>query len=77
MTRYYAGESVAAFSGNRGFSWSAFFKQLADTVGTWRRRERDRRELLDYLATDHRAANDLGIDRSDAREWAERPFWRA
>lgn len=77
MTRYLAGESVAAFAGNRGFSWTAFFEKFADAFGTWRRRQRDRRELLDYLATDHRAANDLCIDRSDAREWAQRPFWRA
>jgi len=77
MTRYLAGESVAAFSGNRGFSWSAFFSGISTTVRTWRERERHRRELLDYLATDHRAANDLCIDRSDARAWAERPFWRA
>jgi uncharacterized protein YjiS (DUF1127 family) len=41
------------------------------------RRRRDRYELLCYLAADHRAAADIGIDRSNACEWAERPFWRA
>jgi uncharacterized protein YjiS (DUF1127 family) len=77
MPRYLDGSSVAAFAGNRGFSWRTFFNKLTDTARIWRQRQRDRRELLDYLARDHRAANDLCIDRSDARKWAERPFWRA
>jgi uncharacterized protein YjiS (DUF1127 family) len=77
MSRYLDGESVAAFAGSRSFSWRAFFKRLADTARIRLKRQRDRRELLDYLAMDHRAAKDIGIDRSNAREWAQRPFWRA
>jgi uncharacterized protein YjiS (DUF1127 family) len=75
MSRYV--ESVAAFAGSRSFSWRTFCKSLAGTARIWRRRRRDRRELLDYFAIDHRAPNDLGIDSGNAREWAERPFWRA
>ena len=76
MSRYIVGESVGAFSGSRRFSWHAFSQRLIDTARLWRKRERDRLELLHYLASDHRAAGDLGIDRSNAREWAERPFWQ-
>lgn len=71
------GKSIAAFAGSRTYSWRAFFKSLADTARIWLKRRRDRQELLDYLAIDHRAPNDIGIDRSNAREWAERPFWQA
>lgn len=77
MSHYLDGESVAAFAESQPFSWRAFFKSAADTARTWLKRRRERQELLDYLAMDHRAARDLGIDRSNAREWAERPFWRA
>jgi hypothetical protein len=36
-----------------------------------------RRELLDFMTIDHRAAADMGVAVNDAREWAYRPFWRA
>ena len=77
MTRYVVGESVAVLAGSRSFSWRAFFTGLSDTLRMWLERRRVRQELLSYLAMDHRAAKDIGIDRSNAREWAERPFWRA
>jgi len=77
MSRYLDGQSVAALAGRGSFSWRAFFKNLADTGRAWRKRQRDRQELLKYFATDHRAPNDLGIDRANAHEWADRPFWRA
>ena len=76
MSRYLDGQSVAALARSRTFSWRALFKSLADTLRIWRKRHRDRDELLKYFATDHRAPNDLGIDRANAREWADRPFWR-
>jgi len=28
------------------------------------------------MAIDHRAAADIGVTAGDARDWAERPFWR-
>jgi uncharacterized protein YjiS (DUF1127 family) len=76
MSRYLDGESVAAFAGSRTFSWRAFCKSITDVPRIWLKRQQDRQELLDYLATDHRAAMDIGIDRSNAREWATRPFWQ-
>ena len=77
MSRYLGGESVAFLAGSRSFSWRAFFNSVADTGRLWRKRQQDRQELLKYFVTDHRAPNDLGIDRSNVREWADRPFWRA
>jgi uncharacterized protein YjiS (DUF1127 family) len=76
MSRYLDGESVAAFAGSRTFSWRAFCKSITEAPRIWLKRQRDRQELLDYLAMDHRAAKDIGIDRSNVREWAERPFWQ-
>ena len=77
MSRYLDGEIAAAFAGSRAFSWLAFCKTVVDVPRIWLRRERERQELLDYLADDYRAAKDIGIDRSNAREWADRPFWQA
>jgi len=76
MSHTLRGENVAAYTQARAFSWRALFAHLADTPGTWRRRQRERQELLRYLATDHRAAMDLGTDLAGAREWADRPFWQ-
>jgi uncharacterized protein YjiS (DUF1127 family) len=75
MSHY--GESVSAFAESPSVSWRAFFKSVVDTARSWLDRRRERQELLDYLAMDHRAARDIGIDRGNARDWAERPFWRA
>jgi uncharacterized protein YjiS (DUF1127 family) len=77
MSQYLDGESVATFTESRSFSWRASFKRARETVTIWLQRRQERRELLDYLAMDHRAGTDIGIDRSCAQEWAERPFWRA
>jgi uncharacterized protein YjiS (DUF1127 family) len=77
MSHYLDGRSVAAFAESPSFSWRAFFKSVFNTMRTWRTRQRERQQLLDYLASDHRAAGDIGIDRSNARDWAQRPFWRA
>jgi uncharacterized protein YjiS (DUF1127 family) len=76
MSDYVDRKSGAAFAEGRSFSSRVLFKSFVDTVSTWLRRRRERQELLDYLATDHRAENDICISGSDAREWAERPFWR-
>lgn len=77
MSHYLDGSSVAAFAERPSFSWRTFFKRVIDTLRVWRTRERERQQLLDYLAMDHRAAGDIGLDRSNARDWARRPFWRA
>jgi uncharacterized protein YjiS (DUF1127 family) len=77
MSQYLNGESIAAFAESRSFSSRAFLQRAIDTVLMWRKRQREREELLRYLALDHRAGTDIGMDRNCAREWADRPFWRA
>ena len=50
------------------------FPALFRIVGTWRSRRRQRRELFEFLASDHRAAADIGITRYDAEHWFDWPF---
>jgi uncharacterized protein YjiS (DUF1127 family) len=42
-----------------------------------RRRHQERAELLAFMASDHRAAADIGVTRYEAMNWSNRPFWRA
>jgi uncharacterized protein YjiS (DUF1127 family) len=49
---------------------------VRECIATWAKRRRDRLELLNYLAQDHRAAGDMGTSRADAEHWARQPFWR-
>lgn len=77
MSDILRGENVAAFAHDGASSWHALAARLAALARTWRSRRRERRELLHFLTTDHRAAMDLGIDRASAHEWADRPFWQA
>jgi len=76
MSHYFHRESAAALSERRPISWRIVFNSATDTMRTWVRRRQQRRELIDYMAIDHRAAADMGITDNDARDWAERPFWR-
>jgi len=50
-----------------------WFGRLANLAHRWRQRRRAHRELCDYLASDHRAAADIGITSGEARRL---PFWR-
>jgi uncharacterized protein YjiS (DUF1127 family) len=54
----------------------AFVGDVATLLRTWIERWRSRRELLDYMATEHRATRDLSISRAEAETWAMKPFWR-
>src|SRR5213082_2955040 len=49
------------------------FKRGLDTVGTWRRRSRERYHLA---ALSDRMLNDIGISRADAVFLSNKPFWR-
>ncbi len=42
-------------------------------VATWRRRARERRELVNL---DHRTIRDLGLSPSEIQFEANKPFWR-
>lgn len=82
MTRYIDAETAAALGARRTLVWRAYFPQsglltrIAAMARTWLQRRQQRQELLDYMALDHRADGDIGISRSDALDWAHRPFWR-
>ena len=47
---------------------------LPDTLNTWQRRHRMRRELL---SLDDRLLRDMGLSRYDALREGRRPFWRS
>ena len=54
---------------HRGESW----RQVWTTIAAWRRRARERRELLTLSDVELR---DFGIGRSEAIQEASKPFWR-
>jgi uncharacterized protein YjiS (DUF1127 family) len=70
-------DAAAAVAPWWAFSWPA--KICRDAVA-WlragRQRQRERRELLSFLASDHRASADFGVTRDEALSWSSRPFWR-
>jgi len=77
-------EVTSTFIARRSFSWQSLttrliklFRALFRIVGTWRSRRRQRRELFEFLASDHRAAADIGITRYEAEHWLNRPFRRS
>jgi uncharacterized protein YjiS (DUF1127 family) len=57
-------------------SATALLQRAAELARKWRERRRQRAELVEYIALDHRAAADIGITGEQAHNWAERPFWR-
>jgi hypothetical protein len=67
MSCYSQTEMGAAFAARRTFSLGAIFKRVVDRVRVARDRRRQHRELIEYLLSDHRAANDLGITVFEAR----------
>lgn len=47
---------------------------IPDTLYTWQKRHRMRRELL---SLDDRLLRDMGLSRCDAEREGRRPFWRS
>jgi uncharacterized protein YjiS (DUF1127 family) len=77
-------EVTSTFIERRLFSWRPLtrgavriFRALFHIVGTWRSRRRQRRELFEFLASDHRAAADIGITRYEAEHWFNQPLRRS
>jgi uncharacterized protein YjiS (DUF1127 family) len=56
---------------------AAFLRRLVARIRAYLKHRRDRQQLFEYLASDHRAAADLGVNADTSREWSRRPFWRA
>jgi uncharacterized protein YjiS (DUF1127 family) len=71
MSCYSQTEMGAASAPRRTFSLRSVFNRVVDRVRAARNRRRQRRELIEYLASDHRAAKDLGITTYEARN-----LWR-
>lgn len=80
-----AGELVGAGAvrASRPSSWAktsalvaaAFLRRAGSLLQAWAARRRDRRELLDYIAQDHRAAADMKKTQQELESWARKPFW--
>jgi hypothetical protein len=68
MSCYSQTETAAAFAARQTLSLRAIFSRVFGRVRVARNRRRQRKELIEYLARDHRAANDLGIT-TDVRNW--------
>ena len=64
MSCYSQTETAAA---RQTFSLRAVFGGVIGRVSVARNRRRQRQELIEYLASDHRAANDLGLITYDVR----------
>jgi uncharacterized protein YjiS (DUF1127 family) len=71
------GESDEAFIERPVLSRRAFVHRVIGLVRTCYVRHRQHQELFDYLASDYRAAADIGITSSEARALSQQPFWRA
>jgi len=67
MSCYAQTETGAAVTARRTFSLRGVFNRVVDRLRAARQRRRQCQELIDYLASDHRAAADLGITPHDAR----------
>jgi uncharacterized protein YjiS (DUF1127 family) len=50
--------------------------QFRHVIRIWAERDRDRRQLLDLLESDHRTAGDMGTTAQELEDWARKPFWR-
>ena len=51
--------------------------QFRRVIRVWAERDRDRRQLLDLLKSDHRMAGDMGTTTQELEDWARKPFWRS
>ena len=60
-------DTGAAFAPRRTSSLRTVFNRVVERLRVARNHRRQCRELLEYLASDHRAANDLGITISEVR----------
>jgi hypothetical protein len=76
MSHAFSGGPIVAFTEHLSFSIRAFAKNALERIRTSIKRRRERRELLDYIASDHRAAADLGISVSAMHRWPRYHFWR-
>jgi hypothetical protein len=67
MACYSHTETGAVFATRRTFSLRTVSSRVVERLRMVREHRRQRQELIEYLASDHRAANDLGITIHEAR----------
>ena len=53
--------------------WEVYNRPFANVIGTWRQRDRERRELAQL---DARSLKDLGLNPSNIQFEVDKPFWR-
>lgn len=58
----------------KALSPSALIGRLVQTAYIWQQRSVERRQLLEM---DSQMLSDIGIDRTEARKEATKPFWKA
>jgi hypothetical protein len=68
---YCPGGPAAAFAERRSPTWRSVFGRAVDRMRSSIARHRQRRELRNYLASDHRAAADIGV-----RNYYDCDLWR-
>jgi hypothetical protein len=68
MPCYVDHELTAASAERRPFSWRSFFSVAIDRARTHYRQRRERQELMAYIASDHRAAADIGASNYHGRD---------
>lgn len=67
MSYYAQTQTSVAASARQTFSLRSIFNRVVDRLRAADQRRRQYQELIDYLASDHRAAADLGITPHEAR----------
>jgi hypothetical protein len=70
MSSYCQGVPARAFAERRSPTWRAVFARAVGRVRSSVARRRQRQQLHDYLASDHRAAADIGM-----RNYSDRHMW--
>ena len=77
MSGYVPADASAAVARSQTFSMSTLSHRTVVWLRACRRRHQERAELLAFMASNHRAAADIGVTRYEAMNWSNRPFWRA
>lgn len=75
MSSFIHRESAALLI-KRRTAWRTPWRRAIERLRAHCVRQRQRQELLDYIASDYRAARDIGISTGEARGWSQCPFWR-
>jgi hypothetical protein len=76
MSSYNNSEPADAFPEARAPSWRVIASRITALMWAFWTRRQQRQELLDYIASDYRAATDIGITSGEARGRSQRPLWR-